>query len=184
MSATEVVTSGQALPRIRSVSFHSGYEVAVTWDAATRDGRTDVVDLAPLIFRMRFYAPFAGRPSTPGHGARDRRRYRHRLGRRRGRHGGDLRPRSCRTVDDGGRCLGIHEAAWLHLRPRRRRTRHQQRLAGYYAAGRIVPRSIAMACELMDLQIRGESPAPASSPQVIPPPPPRTAGRSAATRAR
>ena len=59
-----------------------------------------------------------------------------------------------------------------------------KRLAGYCAAGRIVPRSIAMACELMDLQIRGELPAPASSPQVIPPPPPRTAGRSAATRAR
>ena len=46
MSATDIVAVGQALPRIRSVTFHSGYEVAVTWDAATRDGQTDVVDLA------------------------------------------------------------------------------------------------------------------------------------------
>ena len=59
-----------------------------------------------------------------------------------------------------------------------------KRLAGYDAAGRSVPRAIAMACELMDLQMRRELPGPVSSPQVIPPPPPRTAGRSAATRAR
>ena len=29
MSATDLVTVGQALPRIRSVSFHNGYEVKV-----------------------------------------------------------------------------------------------------------------------------------------------------------
>ena len=184
MSATDVVTAGQALPRIRSVSFHSGYEVAVTWDAATRDGRTDVVDLAPLIFRMTFYAPL-----------RDDRRL----------------LATVHAIDEGTAIawgdgevdmaatsvLDLAEQAMTAADFSGFMKRHgftfdrvaaelgiSKRLAGYYAAGRIVPRSIAMACELMDLQIRGESPAPASSPQVIPPPPPRTAGRSAATRAR
>ena len=59
-----------------------------------------------------------------------------------------------------------------------------KRLAAYYAAGRSVPQSIAMACKPMDPDVRRDLTAPAPSPQVMPPPPPRTAGRSAATRAR
>lgn len=53
MSETDVVTIGNALPRIRSVTAHEGYRVAVTWE----DGARSVVDLAPLVLSMKFYAP-------------------------------------------------------------------------------------------------------------------------------
>ena len=184
MSATDVVIVGQALPRIRSVIFQSGYDVAVTWDAATRDGQTDVVDLAPLIFRMTFYAPL-----------RDDRRLMatvHAIDEGTAIAWGDgevdmaatsvldLAEQSMTAADFSG-FMKRHGftfdrvAAELGI---------SKRLAGYYAAGRSVPRSIAMACELMDLQARRDFTASAPSSQVMPPPPPRAAGRSAATRAR
>lgn len=57
MSAAETVIVGQTLPRIRSIDHRAGYEVAVSWDDATRAGATDIVDLSPLVFRLKFYAP-------------------------------------------------------------------------------------------------------------------------------
>ena len=57
MSAAETVIVGQRLPRIRSIDHRAGYEVAVSWDDATRDGATDIVDLSPLVFRLKFCAP-------------------------------------------------------------------------------------------------------------------------------
>ncbi len=57
MSAAETVIVGQRLPRIRSIDHRAGYEVAVSWDDVTRDGATDIVDLSPLVFRLKFYAP-------------------------------------------------------------------------------------------------------------------------------
>ena len=57
MSATEIVTVGRSLPRLRSVEARQGDAVSVTWDAASRGGMTEVVDLAPLMFRLKFYAP-------------------------------------------------------------------------------------------------------------------------------
>lgn len=55
MSAVDLVSIGQPLPRLRDVQARPGYAVSVTWDAAARSG-TEVVDLAPLIFRLKFYA--------------------------------------------------------------------------------------------------------------------------------
>lgn len=184
MSATDLVTIGQALPRIRSVSFHNGYEVTVAWDAATRGGGTEVVDLAPLIFRMTFYTPL-----------RDDRRLMatvHAIDEGTAIAWGDgevdmaatsvltLAEQSMTAADFSG-FMERHGftfdrvAAELGI---------SKRLAAYYAAGRSVPRSIAMACKLMDLEVQRDLTAPAPSGQVMPPPPPRTAGRSAATRAR
>ena len=161
MSATDVVTVGQALPRIRSVSFNDGYEVAVTWDAATRDGRTDAVDLAPLIFRLKFYAPL-----------RDDRRL----------------MATVRAIDEGTAIawgdgdvdmaatsvLDLAEESMTAADFSEFMTRHgftfdriaaelgiSKRLAGYYAAGRSVPRYIALACALMDLQLQRKPVAPA-----------------------
>ena len=161
MSATDVVTVGKALPRIRSVSFNDGYEVAVTWDAATRDGRTDAVDLAPLIFRLKFYAPL-----------RDDRRL----------------MATIRAIDEGTAIawgdgdvdmaatsvLDLAEESMTAADFSEFMTRHgftfdriaaelgiSKRLAGYYAAGRSVPRYIALACALMDLQLQRKPVAPA-----------------------
>lgn len=58
MSETDIVTIGGSLPRIRSVTAHDAYSVTVTWN----DGKRAVVDLAPLIFSMKFYAPLRDNP--------------------------------------------------------------------------------------------------------------------------
>ena len=163
MSATDTTIVGRKLPRMRSVSFHGGYEVAVTWNEMTRDGSTETVDLAPLIFRLKFYAPL-----------RDNR---------------DLLT-SVHPINGGsalawGEADDIDMAASSVLRlaeevmtaadfsafmKRHRFTFDRaaaelgisKRLAGYYAAGRPVPRAIAMACELIDFKAKAADEAPAS----------------------
>ena len=62
MSGNDILRIGEALPRIRAVSSRDGYEIAVMWDDATRGGALDVVDLAPLLFRLKFYAPLRDDP--------------------------------------------------------------------------------------------------------------------------
>lgn len=153
MSAADTIVVGRKLPRIRSVVHHARYEVEVSWSGTTRDGATEVVDLAPLIFRLRFYAPLRDDES--------------------------LR-RAVHVVNDGtalawGETDDIDMAAVSVLRLAEDimsaadftafMRRHgftferiaaelgiSKRLAGYYAAGRAIPRPIAMACELIDLK--------------------------------
>src|SRR5271156_192948 len=48
---------GAPLPRIANVRPAEGLAVAVTWAAGPRAGRTDIVDLAPVIMTLRFYRP-------------------------------------------------------------------------------------------------------------------------------
>ena len=48
---------GEPMPRIASVQPAGELSVSVTWGAGIRAGRTDVVDLAPVIMTLRFYAP-------------------------------------------------------------------------------------------------------------------------------
>ena len=57
MSEIDNAVVGTKLPRLCAVSFHRGYDREVMWDDATRNGGLDIVDLAPLLFRMKFYAP-------------------------------------------------------------------------------------------------------------------------------
>jgi len=53
MNATDVIKAGDPLPRIASVSPREKFAVAVRW----KDGREQIVDLAPDIFTYRFDKP-------------------------------------------------------------------------------------------------------------------------------
>jgi hypothetical protein len=64
MSATERIDSGIAMPLIASVRPVDAESrlVEVTWAEGNRRGRTDVVDLSPLIETHRFYRPLRNDP--------------------------------------------------------------------------------------------------------------------------
>ena len=48
MSESEpIIEIGPSMPRVASVSYHGGYEIAVSWLSGAREGNTEVVDLAP-----------------------------------------------------------------------------------------------------------------------------------------
>jgi hypothetical protein len=53
MSGTDTITIGEALPRLKSIAPHGGLEVAADWAS----GRSDVVDLGPVILTHKFYKP-------------------------------------------------------------------------------------------------------------------------------
>jgi len=59
MSATDKIDSGIAMPLIAAVRPVNAENrvVEVTWAEGNRRGRTDVVDLSPLIETHRFYRP-------------------------------------------------------------------------------------------------------------------------------
>ena len=153
MSEIDNAVVGNKLPRLCAVSFHSGYEIEVKWNDATRNGCLDVVDLAPLLFRMKFYAPLRENSallntvhiindgSAIAWGADDEL---------------DMAATSVlrlaqemMTPADFGAFMKRHDftfgrvAAELGISPR---------LAAYYAKERSVPRYIALACHCIDLQ--------------------------------
>ncbi|WP_264051685.1 DUF2442 domain-containing protein [Methylobacterium flocculans] len=63
MSATDTITVGEALPKLASVEPANGpFSVSVTWAAGSRVGRTDIVDLAPMIFTFKVFKPLRDNP--------------------------------------------------------------------------------------------------------------------------
>src|ERR1043166_422888 len=65
MSATELVSTGVKLPRIKEVRCVDGKRriVSIAWARGPREGRTDRVDLSPLIDTFRFYRPLRHDPA-------------------------------------------------------------------------------------------------------------------------
>ncbi|HEV2956612.1 MAG TPA: hypothetical protein VGX95_10880 [Xanthobacteraceae bacterium] len=65
MSATERIDSGVPMPLIAAVRPVDAENrlVEVTWAEGNRRGRTDVVDLSPLIETHRFYRPLRNDPA-------------------------------------------------------------------------------------------------------------------------
>jgi hypothetical protein len=65
MSGTELVSTGVKLPGIREVRCVDGKRriVSVTWGKGSREGRTDRVDLSPLIDTFKFYRPLRNDPT-------------------------------------------------------------------------------------------------------------------------
>ena len=176
MSVTDPIAVGRKLPRIRSVHYHSGYEVAISWSDATREGITDIVDLAPLLFRLKFYAPLRDDEAL--------RRTVHMI------NGGSALAWGKDDEIDmaAGSVLRLAEEVMTAADFAAFMKRHaftfervaaelgiSKRLAAYYAAGRPVPRPIAMACELIDLKAQVASSQAASEPS-----PARTEDRTAA----
>lgn len=63
MSETEnIVSIGDPMPRLVSVSYHGAYEVAVSWASGLRERNTDTVDLGPVILAHKFYRPLRDNP--------------------------------------------------------------------------------------------------------------------------
>ncbi|WP_082531803.1 DUF2442 domain-containing protein [Methylobacterium sp. Leaf469] len=63
MSATDTITVGRALPKLASVEPANGpFSVSVTWASGSRTWRTDIVDLAPIIFTFKVFKPLRDNP--------------------------------------------------------------------------------------------------------------------------
>jgi len=58
MSETDIVTVGRALPKLAGVEPGPGrFTVTVRWAEGIRAGRTEIVDLAPVIFTFKVFKP-------------------------------------------------------------------------------------------------------------------------------
>src|SRR5436309_2194135 len=65
MSETDIVSTGIKLPRIGEVQCVDGRRrvISITWGKGPREGRTDLVDLSPLIDTFKFYRPLRNDPA-------------------------------------------------------------------------------------------------------------------------
>ena len=61
--ADEIVEIGGPLPRLASIEPRTGHTVQVTWAEGSRGGRTELVDLSPVIFVSAFYRPLRDDPA-------------------------------------------------------------------------------------------------------------------------
>jgi hypothetical protein len=57
MSATEIEDTGVPLPRISKIRALSDFYLSIVWAEGSRSGRTDSVDLAPVINTYKLYRP-------------------------------------------------------------------------------------------------------------------------------
>jgi len=57
MSATEIEDTGIPLPRISEIQALPDFRLAIVWAEGSRRGRTDLVDLAPVINTYKVYRP-------------------------------------------------------------------------------------------------------------------------------
>jgi hypothetical protein len=57
MSATEIEDTGTPLPRISEIRALPDFRLAIAWAEGSRRGRTDLVDLAPVIYTYKLYRP-------------------------------------------------------------------------------------------------------------------------------
>ena len=149
MSENDTIEVGEALPTIVSVTAHDRWTLSVTF----ADGNRRLVDLAPVIFRYKFYRPLRDNPSlfktvhVVDHGSAIA-------------WGDDEIDMDASTVfrlaeeamepSDFTAFLKRHrmtyEAAAAQLGISRR-------LVGYYASERQVPRYIALACAYLDQKL-------------------------------
>jgi hypothetical protein len=65
MSATEAISTGVKLPRIKQVRCVDGKRriVSIAWAKGPREARTDRVDLSPLIDTFKLYRPLRNDPA-------------------------------------------------------------------------------------------------------------------------
>jgi hypothetical protein len=65
MSAIDIIDSGIAMPRLADVRPVDAdhHLVKITWAEGDRRGKTEVVDLSPLIYTHRFYVPLRNDPT-------------------------------------------------------------------------------------------------------------------------
>lgn len=156
MSADEILTVGQPLPKLASVAPAEGaYSVTVTWAAGARLGRIDKVDLAPVIFTYRVFRPLRD-GSIPFDAVRL------------GPWGGSIRWEGDEDLDIGVETIEDLAAATMtnaefsDFLQRNRLTLDAaaaqlgiaRRRVAYFAKDREIPRYIALACRQLDQDLR------------------------------
>jgi preprotein translocase subunit SecE len=57
MSATEIENTGSPLPRMSEIQALPDFRLAIAWAEGSRRGRTDLLDLAPIIYTYKLYRP-------------------------------------------------------------------------------------------------------------------------------
>jgi len=63
MSETEtIINIGDPMPRLGSVSYHGAYEIVTSWLSGPREGKPDLVDLAPVVLAYKVYRPLRDNP--------------------------------------------------------------------------------------------------------------------------
>lgn len=154
----EIVIVGDAIPRLASVEALDSFEVAVTWEAGSRSGRRDVVDLAPAIVRYRVYAPLLDERAM----LRSVRLQEHRFGIAWGE--GDAIGMGAATVEDlAEEVLSAEDVAGFMVR-------HHltldgaaaelgigRRMAAYYRKQHRIPRTVALACRYIDAKLMADA---------------------------
>jgi len=155
MSETEVISIGEPMPRLASVTSHGTYEIVVVWAAGSpREHNADLVDLAPLILTHKLYKPLRDDPdllktvhmiedgSAIAWGADD---------------AIDVAATSIeRLAEEQMTSADFH--AWLEQHKLTYDAAAAQlgisrRLVAYYAGQRPVPRYIALACRYLDQKL-------------------------------
>src|SRR5690242_4649660 len=63
MTETDIVRIGDPMPILASVLPVSATSVGVEWAEGARAGRREVIDLAPILFRLKFYRPLREDPN-------------------------------------------------------------------------------------------------------------------------
>lgn len=147
MSETnDTISVGDPLPRIAGVRPAEDLAVAVTWAGGFRVGKTDIVDLAPVVMTLRFYRPLRhdqallstvavmedGSALTWGDGRIDMAAQTVERLAREAMSPEDFRAflaRNHLTLDAAAAILGI-----------------SRRQAAYFAKGKPIPRLVALAC--------------------------------------
>ena len=161
MSATDTITVGRALPKLLSAEPANGpFSVSVTWAAGERMGRTDIVDLAPMIFTFKVFRPLRDDPAlfrTVSVGE---------WGATLVWAGNDDLEIGAESVEEMAEEV-MSNADFAAFLTRNSLTRDAaaaqlgiaRRLVSYYAKNREIPRHIALACRYLD----GERGAPTAS---------------------
>ncbi|WP_246102789.1 hypothetical protein [Methylobacterium terricola] len=152
---TDIVTVGRALPKLAGVEPGNGrFDVRVTWASGERAGRTDTVDLAPMIFTFKVFKPL--RDGTVAFDAV-----------RLGDYGASIVWPDNDDLDIGADAIeemaseAMTNADFEAFLKRNRLTFDAaaaqlgiaRRLVAYYAKEREIPRYIALACRQLDLML-------------------------------
>ena len=152
MSETDIVIVDRVLPRLKSVAPCDKHTIDVAWSAGDRCNTRSLVDLSPLIYEMRAYAPLRD--------DRDLFETIHLV-----RHGSAVAWGANDEIDMAA--TSVERLAAQTMTPQDFKAfleRHKftfdraaaelglsRRLVAYYASERTVPRTVALACNYIDL---------------------------------
>lgn len=151
MTEDETVQIGDEMPLIGTVEVQDLYRVAISWIGGRRRGRTDIVDLAPMILTFKLYRPLRDNLALfkTAHVAHD---------------GCALAWATSDEIDMAATTLerlaeetmtpadfkAFLERNGLTLDAAAAQLGISRRLVAYYASGQDIPRYIALACAYLD----------------------------------